>query len=96
MRKRKAVWRLSIVGLHDELIVAHIAALRLILMTYHCYSPDLGYVQGMSDLLSPIYVVFDSNEADAFWGLVGIMKMMVGIDLGFDVRSRTSCETKVG
>jgi len=31
----------------------------------------------MSDLLSPIYVVFDGNEADAFWGLVGLMKIMV-------------------
>jgi hypothetical protein len=32
---------------------------------------------GMSDLLSPIYAVFDANEADSFWGLVGVMKMMV-------------------
>jgi hypothetical protein len=32
---------------------------------------------GMSDLLSPVYVVFDANEGDAFWGLVGVMKMMV-------------------
>ncbi|KIR78939.1 rab GTPase activator, partial [Cryptococcus gattii EJB2] len=47
----------------------HIAALRTILMTYHTFSPELGYVQGMSDLLSPIYVVFDANEGDAFWGL---------------------------
>jgi hypothetical protein len=31
----------------------------------------------MSDLLSPVYVVFDANEGDAFWGLVGVMKMMV-------------------
>ncbi|WWD20868.1 hypothetical protein CI109_105345 [Kwoniella shandongensis] len=54
----------------------HIAALRTILMTYHTHSPELGYVQGMSDLLSPIYVVFDANEGDAFWGLVGVMKMM--------------------
>ncbi|TYJ57288.1 hypothetical protein B9479_002021 [Cryptococcus floricola] len=54
----------------------HIAALRTILMTYHTYSPELGYVQGMSDLLSPIYVIFDGNEADSFWGLVGVMKMM--------------------
>ncbi|KAE8542753.1 hypothetical protein D1P53_000815 [Cryptococcus gattii VGV] len=56
----------------------HIAALRTILMTYHTFSPELGYVQGMSDLLSPIYVVFDANEGDAFWGLVGVMKMMEG------------------
>ncbi|EIW66260.1 hypothetical protein TREMEDRAFT_70187 [Tremella mesenterica DSM 1558] len=54
----------------------HIAALRTILMTYHTYRPELGYVQGMSDLLSPTYVVFGANEADAFWGLVGIMQML--------------------
>lgn len=62
-------------------------------MTYHTYAPELGYVQGrssscclariradligMSDLLAPIYVVFEANEADAFWGLVGLMEMMV-------------------
>lgn len=50
-------------------------------MTYHTFSPALGYVQGMSDLLSPIYVVFEANEADAFWALVGMMKMMVRLDL---------------
>ena len=33
----------------------------------------------MSDLLSPIYVVFDGNEADSFWGLVGLMKIMVSV-----------------
>lgn len=31
----------------------------------------------MSDLLSPIYFVADANEADAFWGLCGVMRMMV-------------------
>jgi hypothetical protein len=55
----------------------NIAALRTVLMTYHTQYPDLGYVQGMSDLLSPIYVVFDADEADSFWGLVGVMQMMV-------------------
>jgi hypothetical protein len=30
----------------------------------------------MSDLLSPIYEVFDCNEGDAYWGLVGVMKIM--------------------
>ena len=36
----------------------------------------------MSDLLSPIFVVFDCNEADAFWGLVGVMKFMVRFSKG--------------
>ncbi len=46
-------------------------------MTYHMYSPTLGYVQGMSDLLSPIYVVFQADEAGSFWAFTGLMKMMV-------------------
>uniref|UniRef100_A0A8D0G944 TBC1 domain family member 15 n=1 Tax=Sphenodon punctatus TaxID=8508 RepID=A0A8D0G944_SPHPU len=37
-----------------------------ILMTYCMYDFDLGYVQGMSDLLSPILYVME-NEVDAFW-----------------------------
>ena len=43
-----------------------------ILMTYVMYNFDLGYVQGMSDLLSPILFVM-KNEVDAFWCFVGFM-----------------------
>ncbi|XP_028409145.1 TBC1 domain family member 17-like [Dendronephthya gigantea] len=46
-----------------------------ILMTYCMYNFDLGYVQGMSDLLSPILFVMD-DEADAFWCFVGFMEMV--------------------
>ena len=35
----------------------------------------------MSDWLSPIYVVFDNNEADSYWGLVGVMRMMVRLNM---------------
>ncbi|XP_023140737.1 TBC1 domain family member 15 [Amphiprion ocellaris] len=46
-----------------------------ILMTYCMYDFDLGYVQGMSDLLSPILFVME-NEVDAFWCFVAFMDQM--------------------
>jgi len=50
----------------------NVALLQDILMTYVMYNFDLGYVQGMSDLLSPILFVM-KNEVDAFWCFVGFM-----------------------
>lgn len=47
-----------------------------ILMTYVMYNFDLGYVQGMSDLLSPILYLL-RNEVDAFWCFVGFMNKVV-------------------
>uniref|UniRef100_A0A8C3AW37 TBC1 domain family, member 15 n=1 Tax=Cyclopterus lumpus TaxID=8103 RepID=A0A8C3AW37_CYCLU len=46
-----------------------------ILMTYCMFDFDLGYVQGMSDLLSPILYVME-NEVDAFWCFVCFMDQM--------------------
>uniref|UniRef100_A0A3B3Z830 TBC1 domain family member 15 n=1 Tax=Periophthalmus magnuspinnatus TaxID=409849 RepID=A0A3B3Z830_9GOBI len=46
-----------------------------ILMTYCMYDFDLGYVQGMSDLLSPILYVME-NEVDAFWCFAFYMDQM--------------------
>lgn len=46
------------------------------LLTYNEYNKDLGYVQGMSDLLAPIYAVMQ-DDAVAFWGFVGFMERMV-------------------
>ena len=45
------------------------------LLTYNEYNADLGYVQGMSDLLAPIYAV-EQDDAVAFWGFVGFMDRM--------------------
>ncbi len=46
------------------------------LLTYNEYNKDLGYVQGMSDLLAPIYAVMQ-DDAVAFWAFVGFMERMV-------------------
>ncbi|PAA59401.1 hypothetical protein BOX15_Mlig010940g2, partial [Macrostomum lignano] len=43
-----------------------------ILNTYNMYNFDLGYVQGMSDLLSPLLVIMES-EVDAFWCFAGFL-----------------------
>ncbi|KAK3886824.1 hypothetical protein Pcinc_009049 [Petrolisthes cinctipes] len=53
----------------------NVTALHDILMTYVMYNFDLGYVQGMSDLLAPILYV-TQNEATAFWCFVGYMDMV--------------------
>ena len=37
----------------------------------------LGYVQGMSDLCAPIYVVMGADEPLTFWCFVEVMNRMV-------------------
>jgi len=46
-----------------------------ILLSYSFYNFDLGYVQGMSDMLSPISLTLD-DEADAFWCFKGHMDLV--------------------
>uniref|UniRef100_A0A1A9WW06 TBC1 domain family member 15 n=1 Tax=Glossina brevipalpis TaxID=37001 RepID=A0A1A9WW06_9MUSC len=59
----------------------NLLTLQGVLMTYVMYNFDLGYVQGMSDLLAPILAVME-NEVDAFWCFVGFMNMVFA---NFDV-----------
>ncbi|XP_050688883.1 TBC1 domain family member 15-like isoform X2 [Eriocheir sinensis] len=53
----------------------NVTLLHDVLMTYVMYNFDLGYVQGMSDLLAPILYV-TQDEATAFWCFVGYMDMV--------------------
>ncbi|ORY85467.1 rab-GTPase-TBC domain-containing protein [Protomyces lactucae-debilis] len=54
---------------------AHMEQLKDILLTYNEYNKDLGYVQGMADLLSPVYVVSE-DDGLSFWAFVGLMDRM--------------------
>jgi hypothetical protein len=53
----------------------HLEMLKDMLLTYNEYNPDLGYVQGMSDLLAPLYAVLQ-DDAIAFWAFVRFMERM--------------------
>ncbi|CAN1164743.1 Rab GTPase-activating protein 22 [Linum perenne] len=53
--------------------VFHAARLVAILEAYAVHDPEIGYCQGMSDLLSPIIAVMQEDD-EAFWCFVGFMK----------------------
>ncbi|PIA42390.1 hypothetical protein AQUCO_02000087v1 [Aquilegia coerulea] len=53
----------------------NVTLLRNILLTYSFYNFDLGYCQGMSDLLSPILFVM-KDESESFWCFVSLMERL--------------------
>lgn len=53
----------------------HLEQLKDLLITYNEYNVNLGYVQGMTDLLSPLYVVLQ-DDVQAFWAFCGFMRRM--------------------
>ncbi|XP_021194321.3 TBC1 domain family member 15 isoform X2 [Helicoverpa armigera] len=59
----------------------NLVVLQDILMTYVMYNFDLGYVQGMSDILAPLLLLL-GNEVDSFWCFVGFMdKIATNFDM---------------
>ncbi|XP_058086076.1 rab GTPase-activating protein 22-like isoform X2 [Magnolia sinica] len=57
----------------DPCRIFHAARLVAILEAYAMYDPEIGYCQGMSDLLSPIIAVME-EDYEAFWCFVGFMR----------------------
>ncbi|KAL3499157.1 hypothetical protein ACH5RR_038250 [Cinchona calisaya] len=53
--------------------IYHAARLVAILEAYALYDSEIGYCQGMSDLLSPIISVIEADH-EAFWCFVGFMR----------------------
>ncbi|XP_022737384.1 small G protein signaling modulator 2 [Durio zibethinus] len=53
--------------------IFHAARLVTILEAYALYDPEIGYCQGMSDLLSPVISVVE-DDSEAFWCFAGFMK----------------------
>lgn len=53
----------------------HLEQMKDMLLTYNEHNRDLGYVQGMSDLLAPIYAI-EQDDAVAFWGFAKFMERM--------------------
>ncbi|CAG8537730.1 6044_t:CDS:10 [Paraglomus occultum] len=62
-------------GSSSNLTNKNLELMKDILMTYNFYNKDLGYVQGMSDLLAPLFAVMN-DEVTAFWAFVGFMDRM--------------------
>lgn len=57
----------------------HVRKLQEVLLTYDVFERELGYVQGMSDLCSPLYITMQADPALTFACFVALMNRMVGV-----------------
>uniref|UniRef100_A0A0E0LXN4 Rab-GAP TBC domain-containing protein n=1 Tax=Oryza punctata TaxID=4537 RepID=A0A0E0LXN4_ORYPU len=74
----KALQYARSVGLKDydhlePYMIYHASRVVAVLEAYALFDPEIGYCQGMSDLLSPIIVVMEEDH-EAFWCFVGFMR----------------------
>lgn len=60
---------------HIEYGNRHLEALEEILLTFNQYNDNLGYVQGMCDILSVVYSIFQ-DKSISFWAFVKFMDRM--------------------
>ena len=70
-----------------NIVLTHADVLSRILFIYSKFEPDIAYVQGMNEILSPIYYAFsfdrtndeqsiDDVEADSFWCFYNLMNIL--------------------
>ena len=69
-----------------NIVLTHADVLSRILFMYSKFEPNISYVQGMNELLAPIYYVFsfdrendesiDDVEADSFWCFFNLMYIL--------------------
>lgn len=76
--EERAVRSAEAVGLKDyehlePSRIFHASRLVAVLEAYALYDPEIGYCQGMSDLLAPIIAVMKEDH-EAFWCFVGFMR----------------------
>lgn len=64
--------------LWHHLDVRGCCCLRRILLNYAVFNPDMGYCQGMSDLVAPLLTEIQ-DESDTFWCFVGLMENTIFI-----------------
>ncbi|KAJ8345396.1 hypothetical protein SKAU_G00295890 [Synaphobranchus kaupii] len=56
----------------------NVEIMRRILLNYAVFNPDMGYCQGMSDLVAPLLTEVQ-DESDTFWCFVGLMENTIFI-----------------
>lgn len=61
-----------------NLLIIRSFPFRRILLNYAVFNPDMGYCQGMSDLVAPLLTEIQ-DESDTFWCFVGLMENTIFI-----------------
>ncbi|XP_051570095.1 TBC1 domain family member 16-like isoform X2 [Myxocyprinus asiaticus] len=56
----------------------NVEIMRRILLNYAVFNPEMGYCQGMSDLVAPLLTEIQ-DESDTFWCFVGLMENTIFI-----------------
>ncbi|CAM1303479.1 TBC1D16 (predicted) [Pycnogonum litorale] len=66
----------------------NVEIMRNVLLNYAVYNPNMGYTQGMSDLLAPVLSEMH-DETTSFWCFVGLMQRSLFVSSPRDIEIRT-------